>query len=259
MATVLYIVAGLNVGVFINIYKSTKLQQRNEVCSFKSAWGKLSCHGHPQRRSDRWTASQEDLAALYLCHQELFGNLPPIEELPVNSLIGFFDYYSHTSSVDKESIWVAGLDETACIVCNAHMFDHPIRLPKEIIDNINDIDEMVPSHVCSPKKPFLLGMNDELVIDVSDKYFAIAARGGSFSLEYSVELSNLLHEKLDDIKVITLRNGIKNKGFIFKYDLIYDYVDGSNEVYKMYPSVLTPDHKMFRAQLMLSFDEPLIE
>jgi len=192
-------------------------------------------------------------------NQELFGNLPPIEELPVNSLIGFFDYYSHTSSVDKESIWVAGLDESACIVCNAHMFDHPIMLPKEIIDNINDVDEMVPSHVCSPKQPFLLGMNDELVIDVSDKYFAIAARGGSFSLEYSVELSNLLQEKLDDIKVITLRNGIKNKGFIFKYDLIYDYVDGSNEVYKMYPSVLTPDHKMFRAQLMLSFDEPLIE
>lgn len=192
-------------------------------------------------------------------NQEQYGNLPPIEELPVNALIGFFDWYSQTNSFDKESIWSAGIEDPVYIVCNAHMFDVPVFLPTEIIDNIDDIDELVPSHKCSPKTPRLLSFDDDLMMNVSDKNFAIAARGGSIALEYTAAIAEMLEGKLDHIKTITLLNGIKSKTFKFKADLVFDYVDGSNEDLKMYPSVLSPDGKNFRAQLMLSFDEPLIE
>ena len=192
-------------------------------------------------------------------NQEQYGNLPPIEELPVNALIGFFDWFSLSSSFEKESIWSAGTEDPVYIVCNAHMFDVPVFLPPEIIDNIDDIDELVPCHKCRPKSPHLLTFEDELYLDVSDKNFAIASRGGSFTLEYTAAIANLLEGKLDDIKSITLLNGIKSKTFMFKADLIYDYVDDNQQNLKMYPSVLSPDGKIFRAQLMLSFDEPLIE
>lgn len=191
-------------------------------------------------------------------NQEQYGNLPPIEDLPVNALIGFFDWFSLSNSFEKESIWSAGIEEPVYVVCNAHMFDVPLFLPTKIIDNIDDIDDLVPCHECRPKTPHLLSIENELIMNVSDKNFAIASCGGSFALEYTVALAKLLEGKLDDIKTITLLNGIKSKTFMFKADLVYDYVDGSNDDLKMYPSALSPDGNIFRAQLMLSFDEPLI-
>lgn len=105
----------------------------------------------------------------------LMGNLPQLDTLPNNAVIGYADITAELSEITEDtSIW--GFGPVMLQLDNVHLFKRPIKLsrslPKEgTAFDIEDFDEKLLSDSYTPslRTPHINGT--ELIIPLSAKYF----------------------------------------------------------------------------------------
>ena len=189
-------------------------------------------------------------------NHQLFGNLPPTEDLPYGKCVGFVDVLCQADG--NESRWTKTQEPTV-IVTNAHVFDEPQSImPRGWYDA-----EDIPSHQFGERSVMIWRHFDELCVPVNEKLYDIASQGGSVTFEMtgSLAVDTLLDNGEDQMfEKFTLSCGQRSKSFLWNddCDVVWEQ-DPETDDLVLYPSVYAASGKAPRARLQLSCRYPLID
>ena len=189
-------------------------------------------------------------------NHQLFGNLPPTDDLPYGKCIGFVDVLRKADG--KENQWTA-IHEPTVLLTNAHEFDKPQDLATSSWHDAKDIS----SHVFNARQPHTLHQDDELVIPVDEELYLIASLGDNISFELTGTLAECAMGDdcfLKDFEKFTLISGQQSKSFLWnlKCDIMWEQRPEDDELV-FYPSVFNESGKAAHAKLFLSCCDPLID
>lgn len=189
-------------------------------------------------------------------NHQLFGNLPPTDNLPNGKCIGFVDVLCRADGTENQ--WTA-IHEPTVLLINAHEFDYPQGdTPSSWLEA-----EDIPSHVFHARQPHTLHQDDELVIPVNERLYRIASREGNISFEL---VDNLAVCALGDdcfpkdFEKFTVICGQQSKSFQWNLncDIMWEQKAEDDELV-LYPSVYNESGKAPHAKLFLSCRYPLID
>ena len=189
-------------------------------------------------------------------NEQVFGNLPPTDELPVNAFIGVVSFSKEPPR--KESVWTQGIQGPVYEVFTSCVFDKPFRTDHLRTDL--DLGAMLPSHVfCNVHRPH---KDIFLTLYVGDETFSLATAGGTIMLDLTDEIRNLIlldpenEADLRHFDILCLVCGKREKLFDIKdgIEIIYEYGDDGNPV--TYPSVKSPEKRLMRISVLISCAKP---
>ena len=147
-------------------------------------------------------------------NQQLFGNLPPTEDLPIGQCLGFVDVLCEADK--RDGIWSAA-PVPSVLVNNAHAFDEPqLIMPRKGFEA-----EDIPSHKFSPYHPYSLYRDEELVVHVCQSVYDKAANGGEVTFELAGTLAVVALDDngmLKDFSKFTLSCGQRSKSYLWNND-----------------------------------------
>ena len=187
-------------------------------------------------------------------NQQLFGNLAPTKDLPVNKCLGVVKvlekakkFYSKWSKL-----------EPSVVVYKALVFDDPQPIGKRKLGDLGDI----PSHKFHPRDVHVTNSARELVIPVDKSLYTVASKGGTvtfemcgFLLVYTLFDRGIL-KKFDTFR---LNCGQLSKTFYWNEDCDVEWEqDTETAELIMYPSVYAKSGFAPRARLHLSCRLPFI-
>lgn len=189
-------------------------------------------------------------------NHQLFGNLPPTDDLPTGKCIGFADVLCKADGTENQ--WTA-IHEPTVLLTNAHEFDNPQGDTPSSWQDAEDI----PSHVFHARQPHTLHQDDELVIPVNERLYRIASREGDISFEL---VDNLAVCALGDdcfpkdFEKFTVVCGQQSKSFLWDLncDIMWEQKAEDDELV-FYPSVFNKSGNAPHAKLFLSCHYPLID
>ena len=189
-------------------------------------------------------------------NQQLFGNLPPIEELPYDKCLGFVKVLDFAYSLHSK--WSISQPPSVSVY-KAHEFDEPQPITERKLYDY----ERIPSHAFIAGEVQSRGYFSKLMIPVNEKLYAIASNGGNVSFEMTGSLSDFTNfdkGTLRDFDKFTLVCGQRSKTFFWHKDCdIYWEQDPETDELVLYPSVYNESGKAPRARLNLSCRYPLID
>ena len=188
-------------------------------------------------------------------NHQLFGNLPPIEDLPTDKCLGFAEVLCMADGIENR--WTC-VPEPSVILTNCHEFDElqPIK-PREAYEA-----EDIPSHRFYGADAHIRDFGDELVVNVNDELYAIASKGGilTFELTGSLAVCCMTDEGLvKQFEKFTIMRGNRSKTFLWNDDCDVEWEqDPDTDELVLYPSVFNALGKSARGWLNLSCLYPLI-
>ena len=188
-------------------------------------------------------------------NQQLFGNLPPDEDLTYSLCLGFVDVLRNANK--RDSIW----NETSVpsvIVHNAHAFDEPQLFMPRGSFSAQDI----PTHKFTPSKPYLINDENELAIPVNHSIFKNTTKDSVVTFELAESLAiaaTSVNGMLKNFSKFTLYCCQESKSFLWNNgcEIIWDQDPLTNDLV-LYPSLDKPSGKAPRARLRLSCRHPFI-
>lgn len=185
-------------------------------------------------------------------NEQLFGNLPLTEDLPVNQVIGFF-----TATDDEPyetDVWTQSLPKPVYSVLSPGLFDVPF--PCNHLREDLDLTKMIPSHrILGRQEP---SSHLSLYLDVNEKAFYVAAAGGSILVDLTDEVRKVIlkdPENEDDLKefkrvCLVCKNRIKSFDVMKPLEIIYELDAKGDPV--LYPSI-EPGKRLMRVSLKIDF------
>ena len=183
----------------------------------------------------------------------LMGNLPLLETLPLNAVIGWGEVIGQSTELtDETPIW--GIGPAMVQLSNVHLFDNPIPLDSKlpecgVIDLPQITENNLPNaHIASCRSPHL--DNSELIIPLSDKYYneIISPKYKFINFELADEdMSNFFLSDSEKMRMIKFRSIklVSDSGKCIRFEAhrncaVQAYLD-DNESPIMVPSIWTPD------------------
>ena len=191
-----------------------------------------------------------------MINQQLFGNLPPTEELPYDKCLGFVTVRDYAYSLHSK--WSIG-QPPAVSVNHAHVYDDPQPIAERELYDYGEI----PSYIFVEDKVQSLGLRRELVIPVNVELYAIACQGGTISFELTGLLSDFINFEEGNLKEyerFRLVCGKQSKAFFWYKDCDIEWEqDPETDELVLYPSVYSKTGKKPRAKLRLSCRYPFFD
>lgn len=191
-----------------------------------------------------------------ILNQQVFGNLAPIDKLPVNAFVGFVDVLSYNVNFEKE-IWLNTMPKPCYAVLEAFAFDEPLSVKPDILRT--NLIEVLPSHIFEPQ--FAYATSQTLFLPVNKRIFAIAANNGSFRVELNEDIASLIMDENGEVKHFTsfsLTCGNRIKKFVWTDDCDIEWEqDPKTDELVLYPSAKADCALTPRAALLLSCLFPL--
>ena len=182
-------------------------------------------------------------------NEQLFGNLPPTEEFPVNAFIGFV---AVTKDAPKmPNVWDLSQPEPAYSVSGCSVFDMPFPCNNPCIDV--DVLKWGPYHtyVRSLDPRYFYGLS----IESNEEAFKTATAGGSILIDLTeVVRKEILIDPEDEntlkpVKYLCLRYGRRQKYFdVDGVEIIYDLGADGNPI--LHPSVKSPGKQLMRVSAL---------
>ena len=190
-------------------------------------------------------------------NQQVFGNIPRTNALAENAVVGFVDVKSEPY-VDT-SIWNRGCNGQLCRVVYSRIFDTPLRLSLDDLDNqfIEQLLAKLPVYsLAMTYEPLVIG--SELEVPVNNFLFSQAATRCELTLDLTCELSHLVLDKNGELRQfcqLCLTCGNRRRVFKFSGEITIEL----NEDYEpvLYPSVTERCGFDIRKQLTLHCGLPL--
>ena len=119
-------------------------------------------------------------------NEQIFGNLPPTEELPVNAFIG---YVSATKKFPKmTNVWDMSLQQPAYPISGCHVFDEPFYCGNPNVDV--DVLKWGPCFVYQrmPDPSYFYGIS----IHASKKTYMTAITGGTIRIDLTDDVRRVI-------------------------------------------------------------------
>lgn len=187
-------------------------------------------------------------------NQQLFGNLAPTKDLPVDKCLGVVKvlkrvnkFYSKWSKL-----------EPSVVVHKALVFDDPQPIANRRLCELKDI----LSHKFHPIDVHVANSATELVIPIDKRQFTVASKGGTVTFEMcgSLVVYTLFDEGiLKKFDTFRLKCGQLSKTFYWNEDCDVEWEqDTETAELVMYPSVYAESGFAPRAKLHLSCRLPFI-
>lgn len=185
-------------------------------------------------------------------NEQLFGNLPPTQEMPVNAFIGFITV--EAKEPVKTSVWTQSMPKPVYSLRLTSMFDKPFRCDHNREDL--DLEKWWPCHsIIGRHKPIDMGF---LFLDVNEDAFYVATAGGSILIDLTEKMRNLLlndPENENDLKkfhgvVLSCGNRQKDFDHATLSETIYELDADGNPV--LYPSI-EPGKRRMRVSVRVDF------
>ena len=189
-------------------------------------------------------------------NEQVFGNLPPTEAMPVDAFVGMVSFSFEPP--DEKSVLTLGRQEPVYKVLTSYVFDRPFRYD-HLREDI-DLKAIWPYHAVSNA---LRPHNDIfLTLFVGEQTYALATAGGTIILDLTEEIRELIlndpenEEDLKSIRELCLVCGKRMKYF--------DVRDGIEIIYELdaegspvtYPSVISPEKRLMRVSALISCAKP---
>ena len=183
-------------------------------------------------------------------NQLLYGNIDKAESLPVNAVVGYVN-------VDFEEpvntpVWNAALGNETCLAYSAHVFDSPIFIPYDALENINlEFADIFPSYCMLCDNARLAGQL--LTVPLSEQLFFKFVHCNKLVVDVDVNLANeLLDENnvLREIRYLHIECGNRSRSFICDAELISNLDENGEQI--LYPSVLTDGSREIRLRLLVT-------
>lgn len=185
-------------------------------------------------------------------NEQLYGNVPPTEELPINEVIGFI-------SVMKEepyepNVWTRCLPVPAYRILLARVFDNPFQSYRFREDL--EYSKFLPYHIWMRREcPTCHG---SLYLPVNKDVFYTAVAGGSVLVDLTEEVRRLILndpenenelKTIDDVNLIC-EHRMKTFEVVRPMEIIYEMDAEGNPV--LHPSI-DPDKQHMRVSLKIDF------
>ena len=184
-------------------------------------------------------------------NQRTFGNMPKVESLPFNALIGTVTIVGPTD--------IPGF----YLIRNAHEFIAPIDWEFDEIMKHEDYIERVNTKMFIPRVPHFIDECSNLIVPLNPFIHGVASFGGAFNVELVGSFAKLVldeNEKLKPFTKFTIWHG--NDGMSFVVDdgtkVLYELVPNGSDL-KRYPSLLSQDGTTTRSKLCFSCHIPLTD
>ena len=190
----------------------------------------------------------------YEWHQEylnqyIFGNMPKVEDLPANALIGSVTVIGPTD--------IPGLFS----VVNARQFVAPLQLPFHEFSQYEDIIERMNTTMFIPRVPHLIDHGQNLIVPLNVFSYDVASCGGNFSIELVGSFAKLVLDEngmLKPFTKFTIWYDDQGKSFLVDADteIIHELTPDGSDLMR-YPSQLSPDGTTLHAKLRFTCSSPL--
>ena len=170
-------------------------------------------------------------------NQQVFGNIPTADKLAENAIVGYVDVKSDPF-IDT-SIWGRWYKGQLFRVVHARIFDTPLCLPLEALDNhvIEQLLATLPVYsLAMPNEPFAFGK--ELEVPVNEVLFRKAAHGCKITLDITSVLSHRVLDEQGELRKfdsLSLTCGNRRRYFEFSGEVTTELNDDFEAV--LYPSV----------------------
>ena len=183
-------------------------------------------------------------------NQWLYGYIDKTESLPVNAVVGFVD-------VDYEipvntPIWNAAFGKETCHAYSAHVFDSPINIPYDALENINlEFADIFPSHVMHSNCAWF--SNHSLNFPLSEQLFFNFVHHNKLVVDVDVKLAQLVLDEnraLREIRFLHIYCGNRSRSYNCEAELISDLDENGEPI--LYPSILGVGGREIRLRLLVS-------
>lgn len=183
-------------------------------------------------------------------NQAVYGNIPAPEKLVRGALLGFFA--SSGKYPEEPSIWSRGMEGEICHVCYAHIFNHPIYLPEDVLRDLNErILYDSPSYEVDEKcQPWVI--YNSLELPIRRDLFDMIPDMGVLTLDLCGDLKKMVLDEngqLVKFKTLHLKCGNLNKSVRFCGEIFTETDSNGNPV--LYPTVNDYIEKVTRRRLRL--------
>lgn len=183
-------------------------------------------------------------------NQWLYGYIDKTESLPVNAVIGFVnvDY----ENVANTPIWNAAFGKETCCAYSARVFDSPIYIPYDALEDINlEFADIFPSHVMHSSCAWFSGHS--LNVPLREQLFFNFVHHNKLVLDVDMKLAQLVLDEnsaLREIRFLIIECGNRSRSYNCKAELISDLDENGEPI--LYPSILGVGGREVRLRLLVS-------
>ncbi len=182
-------------------------------------------------------------------NEQLYGNLPPLEELPINAFIGTVGVYKGEHC--KPNVWDLTVPEPSYPMVGAHVFEEPLYCGYPDIDV--DVLKWGPSYTF--RKSINPSYSHGLILEVNEETFKNALTAGTIVFDLTDQIRREILIDPDDensfkpMESLMLACGKRQRSvFLDGIDILYELDSNGDPV--LYPSIKSPDKRLMRVSAL---------